>query len=99
MKLLAWKAVCNDSKELGHYWNSENTKYKFEPTGSRQICEYYDLANTYKILAEDNEAGDFWLAGGFYIDCSYNHPLASLEHYSIRINDDGYHNVGWLVLS
>ena len=41
---------------------SEDAKYNFEPTGSRIICGFYDLANTYKIFAEDEEAGGFWLA-------------------------------------
>ena len=31
----AWDAVCNNSEKLGHYWNSENVKHEFEPTGSR----------------------------------------------------------------
>ena len=94
----AWNAVCNDSKELGHYWNSENAKHKFEPTGSRQICDYYDLANTYKLLAEDNESGGFWLAGGNYYDVSFNGPLADLYH---RTYCNFYYNysVGWLVIS
>ena len=94
----AWNAVCNDSKELGHYRNSENAKCKFEPTGSRQICDYYDLANTYKILAEDNEAGGFWLAGGCYFNYSDNNPLAGLNLDSCR-DCDYHYSVGWLVLS
>ena len=94
----AWNAVCNDSKDLGHYWNSENAKHKVEPTGSRQICEYYDLANTCKILAEDDEAGGFWLAGGCYCNGSNNYPLAALNH-SNHCNNDNDHSVGWLVLS
>ena len=94
----AWNAVCNDSKELGHYYNSENAKHEFEPTGSRFICGFYDLANTYKIFAEDEEAGGFWLAGGFCYHCSDNYPLAVLSHYTYRLNDYDY-GVGWLVLS
>jgi hypothetical protein len=94
----AWNAVCNDSKELGHYWNSENAKNEFEPTGSRCICGFYDLANTYKILAEDEEAGGFWLAGGVYVLNGFNGPLADLGHNTYRFY--GYDNcVGWLVLS
>ena len=62
----AWDAICNDSKNLGHYRNSHNAKHQFEDTGSREICGFFDLANTYKILAEDKEAGGFWLAGGYY---------------------------------
>ena len=94
----AWNAVCNDSKELGHYWNSENAKHEFEPTGSRCICGFYDLANTCKILAEDEEVGGFWLAGGACNDGSSCEPLAVLYHHTVR-NNDYYHSVGWLVLS
>lgn len=96
----AWKAVCDDSKELGHYWNSENAKHSLETTGSREACGFYDLANTYKILAEDEDekAGGFWLAGGDYYDFSYINPLADLYHYC---NRNYYYDfcVGWLVLS
>ena len=94
----AWNAVCNDSKELGHYWNSENAKHGFEPTGSRLICGFYDLANTYKILAEDEEAGGFWLAGGSYDYGGDDYPLAGLDHYTVRYGGN-YDSVGWLVLS
>jgi len=94
----AWDAVCNDSEKLGHYWNSENAKHAFEPTGSRAIVRFYDLANTCKILAEDEEAGGFWLAGG---SCNFNSdciPLAVLGHNS-GCNLDLDCSVGWLVLS
>jgi len=93
----AWNAVCNDSQELGHYWNSENAKHVFEPTGSRMICGFYDLANTYKILAEDEEAGGFWLAGGRYCSESGISPLAGLSHKFYRYQNYDY-SVGWLVL-
>ena len=69
----SWNAVCNDSRQLGHYWNSKNAKHDLEPTGSREICGFFDLANTYKILARDEEAGGFWLAGG---DCNNNWGVA-----------------------
>lgn len=94
----AWNAVCNDSKDLGHYWNSENAKHKVEPTGSRRVCDYYDLGNTCKILTEDNEAGGFWLAGGDYSTQSYHCPLADLDYLYDDLNID-YCAVGWLVLS
>jgi hypothetical protein len=93
----AWNAVCNDSKELGHYWNSENAKHEFEPTGSRIICGFYDLANTCKILAEDEEAGGFWLAGCNYNCISYCYSLAALSHLTYRYCG-GSNSVGWLVL-
>ena len=93
----SWNAVCTDSKELGHYWNSENAKHAFEGTGSREVCGFYDLANTYKILAEDEEASGFWLAGGLCYGNSSNFPLADLNLYDFRYDDHDY-GVGWLVL-
>ena len=94
----AWNAVCNDSRRLGHYWNSNGALHDFEPTGSREICGFFDLANTYKILAEDEEAGGFWLAGGIYDYNGDNYPLADLSHDYCRDIED-YRGVGWLVLS
>ena len=94
----AWNAVCNDSKKLGHYWDSEGALHSFEPTGSREICGYFDLANAIKILAEDKDAGGFWLAGGGCNCYGFDFPLADLYHDFSRnfgLND----GVGWLVLS
>lgn len=93
----AWDAVCNDSKNLGHYRNSDNAKRQFEDTGSREICGFFDLANTYKILAEDEEAGGLWLAGGNFSGNGNSIPLAHLE-----LCDFYYYgrncSVAWLVL-
>ncbi|MBO4816105.1 MAG: hypothetical protein J5507_04200 [Clostridia bacterium] len=93
----SWRAVCTDSKELGHYWNSDNAKHAFEDTDSREVCGFYDLANTYKILAEDKEADGFWLAGGRYLNYGYDYPLAVLSHDYNR-DRDHHDGVGWLVL-
>ncbi len=96
-KELAWKAVCTDSRDLGHYSNSAEARgYYFEPTGSRMIEGKCDLANTYKILARDEEAGGFWHAGGCYLCRSYDVPLADLRSCSSYnlLNSDG---VGWFV--
>ena len=93
----AWHAVCNNSKELGHYGNSEGAKPSFEDTGMREICGFFDLANTYKILAEDDSIGGFWLAGGRYSSNSNNRPLADLVQDSSR-NVNCNNSVGWFVL-
>ena len=93
----AWSAVCNDSRELGHYWNSENAKHAFENTGSREVCGFFDLANTYKILAYDEEACGFWLAGGLCNISSDYYPLADLGHGNYQ-DDNRCDSVGWLVL-
>ena len=93
----AWKAVCDQSKDLGHYWDSENAKHDFEDTGSRRVGEWYDLANTCKITVDD-EAGGFSLVGGNYNDYGDNYRLADV--YSINFpNNVCINSVGWLVLS
>lgn len=93
----AWKAVCDDSKKLGHYWNSEDAKHDFEPTGSRKVWLFYDWANTCKIIADNNSASAFWLGGGRYLDFSNDHPLADVD--TIYCPDSNYNrSVAWLVL-
>ena len=96
----AWNAVCNDSHELGYYWNcAKNAKLDFKPTGSVETCGFYDLANTFKILAEDREVGgDFWVAGGAY-NCSWvDCPLANIDLGKFGNDYDPGCSVGWLVL-
>ena len=97
IKAEAWEAVCNDSRELGHYRDSENAKNGFELTGSREIFGYYDLANACKILKMDVGFHDnCWIAGGSYSAKGYWYPLADigLEYEG----DHDYEFVGWLVL-
>lgn len=92
----AWEAVCNDSRELGHYWNSKDAKHDFEPTGSRKVGEHSDLANTYKIL-KVWEAPGFLRTGGCYSVYSNSCPLADLE--TIYYPRDFFNlGVGMLVL-
>lgn len=94
---LAWHLVCDDSRTLGHYLNSKNSINKFEPTGSRFVCGFYDLANAHKLLASDDKVG-FLIAGGCYNSDSYSFPLATLVHYS-SCNYAYYNSVGWIVFS
>ena len=90
-------AVCTDSTEVGHYWNSKKAKHDFEVTGSRKIAGKCDLANTCKILAKDEKTGGFWIVGGSYDDNGCNYPLADLGLNSFY--DHRYDNgVGWFVL-
>ena len=89
--------VVLDSKELGHYYDSENsTKGEdFEFTGSRCVCGLYDLANTFKILQYSNsEAGGFWFAGGDYCDNGHCYPLG----HDTDMDFDCHYSVGMLVL-
>ena len=93
----AWKAVCDQSKGLGHYWDSDDAKHDFETTGSRKIGEWYDLANTFKITMDEKKASGFSLVGGY---CNYNgnfYPLADVSGV-YNPNGDYDYSVGWLVL-
>jgi hypothetical protein len=73
-----WNLVCNDSKDMGHYINSREAKGKLELTGSR-LCNFiFDIGNTRKILAKDED--EFCLAGGSYNQNSYYFPLSIINH-------------------
>lgn len=89
--------ICTDSTDLGHYANSPDAKHELELTGSRMIAGKCDLGNTCKILAKDQQAGGFWLAGGGYGYGGNYDPLADLG-----LNDDYDRHfcdsVGWFVL-
>lgn len=93
----AWNAVCNDSEELGNYWNSQNAKHEFEDTGRREICGFFDLANTYKILADD-EDGNICLAGLFCDYYGFYLPIAGLWYHKNPYTAIVY-GCGWLVLT
>lgn len=95
------EVVVNDSTTLGHCYNSKNsTKAEdFEPTGSRCVCGFYDLANTYKILKCSNkEAGGFWLASCSYFNDGFEHPLADISHSTSREDNRNDYSVAMLVL-
>lgn len=95
----AWESVCINSKELGHYSNSENAKHDFELTGSRCVCGFCDLTNAHKFLTQGTESSCFDVASGDYRDFSFGHPVADIwEFYDIREDDDDY-GVGLIVLS
>lgn len=93
----AWKAVCDESKNLGHYINSEKAKHDLKNMGSRQVGEWYDLANTRKLIIDDETDG-FWIVSG---GCDFFSSLMTLAfvmrvYYYYVIYEN---SVGWLVLS
>lgn len=53
----AWREVCDDSKNIGHYYDvnyaRNDPKNDYEPTGSSEICGFCDLGNAWKFIAED----------------------------------------------
>lgn len=93
----AFEAVFRKSRVLGHYQNSEDGKYNLELTGSRKIVGKCDLANARKILADEENTGDFWIAGGSYKDTDGYSSIAIIKHYK-NIANDFDDRVGWFVL-
>lgn len=96
----AWNAVCNDSTNLGHFFNSKNAKHQFETTGSREICGFYDLANTHKIVTGDERIRAFIVIPVYYNADGRFTPLAYIEN--VFYNQDRetilYNAVGWIIL-
>lgn len=91
--------LADDSKEIGHYWDSENAKHEFEKTSERQLGGLYGFAgNTYKIVKDSESSSGFSLLGGCYDDNGYGYPLAGVERGSdpIITRNDG---VGLLELT
>ena len=93
----AWEAVCDDSCNLGHYYNSKHARLYFEPTGSRKIGEFFDLANTTKIIKDSKGTDTLLLAGGCCNVHSRRNPLSDI---GIITNKDGCYqsSVGWHIL-
>jgi len=94
----AWDAICNDSKRLGNYINSESSKAILETTGQREVCGFYDLANTFKLLAEDDTANYFLLACGCYKNFSDDYPLADFYVDYNHWDAIGNYSVGLVVI-
>lgn len=92
----AWRAVCNNSIDMGHYWNSEDAKDNLEPTGSRKVGDFFDLANTSKILKSWKSSG-FFYASGCFDNFSAHFPLMHM-FYCYDPVQLYYHTVGWLVM-
>ena len=93
----AWSAVCNDSKELGHYRNSKDAKRELEPTGSREVCGWYDLANTYKIVTSLPKIAEYRLVSGAYFYTSDSEPL---RHFmDTNYDNEKDYSCGWIVLT
>lgn len=84
--------LADDSKEIGHYWDSENAKHEPEKTGEGQFGGVYDfLGNTSKIVKNSASSSGFSLLGGNYyylrkvcsladIATDSNSPLVTIAH-------------------
>lgn len=92
-----WEDICDDSKEIGHYLNSINAKFKFEKTGSRKVAGKCDLSNSYKVLVKDDDVHEFCIASGCFSICGNHAPIARISKPNIMKYPDSF-CVGWMVL-
>ena len=100
----AIEAVVVRSDELGVYKYGIDSRYHGEYTGSREICGFFDLANTSKIVTCKYIADEYWYVGGNFKCFGYESPLANIisgsdtkgnwEKYSYLLEN----SVAWLVL-
>ena len=92
--------LADNSKEIGHYRNSENTKHKFEKTGERQLGGLYGFAgNTCKIVKDSESSSGFSILGFICSDIGYICPLADVVSYSYDMFDSRDYGVGLLELT
>lgn len=91
--------LADDSKEIGHYWDSRDAKHDFEKTGEREFGGLYGfVGNTYKIVKDSESSSGFSLVGGDYVNYGYRYPLADVKHDSYPYNGN-YYGVGLLELT
>lgn len=91
--------LADDSKDIGHYWNSENAKHDYEKTGERQFGGLDGfVGNTYKIVKDPDSGSGFSVLGGRYGNYGFNCPVADVfrDHDPY---DRGIDSVGLLELT
>ncbi len=81
---LVWSFFCDDSSQIENYSDSKDLIYDLEPTGSRKIGAFFDLANTSKIVCADNilskfaSFSKFMLVSGSYNESGKAYPICSI---------------------
>jgi len=91
--------LADDSKEIGHYWDSKNAKQDFEKTGVHRFGGLYGfVGNTYKIVKDSESSSGISLIGGHYCVSGNGFPLAEvLRDYDLF--NPYYFGVGLLELT
>lgn len=73
--------LADDSKDIGHYWDSENAKHDFEKTGERQFGGLDGfVGNTYKIVKDPDSGSGFSILGGRCRTRGNIYPAADVFH-------------------
>jgi len=90
--------LADNSRKIGHYWNSNNAKQNLELTGEREFGGLYGfVGNTYKIVGDSNSRSGFSLLGGGYHQDGNIHPLAFFLYINSPYTKN-YFSVGLLEL-
>lgn len=73
--------LADNSREIGHYCDSENAKHNYEETGEREFGGLYGfVGNTNKILKTPDANSGFSVVGGNYYGNGFNYPLAYVNY-------------------
>jgi len=96
--IITWEQAAEESKDVGHYCDSEDAKHCLEETGSRPIDKFFDLGNTCKIVKSEVRKFGYALAGGHFEINSSEYPLVDMENIRYR-ETDIVKGVGWITLN
>lgn len=86
--LVTIEQLAVDSKEIGHYHDSENAKNYFEKTGEREFGGLYGfVGNTYKIVKDSESSSDFSFLGSHFFYNGREYPLGDVKHVPFPANE------------
>lgn len=83
--------LADDSKEIGHYYDSIDAKHEYEKTGERQLGGIYGFGgNIFKIVKDSESESGFSILGGDCYNYGRKYPLADGEEddYPYDIKSD-----------
>lgn len=92
--------LADDSKDIGHYWDSKNAKHDLEKTGEREfggLCGF--VGNTYKEVKDSESKPGFLSLGGSCNIKGYAWTVASVFHIFDPYHCDVVNSVGLLELT
>lgn len=91
----AWKAICDQSREICNCADTIQGKKYIEPTGSRKIGQWADLGNVYKITKHNEKS--FALEGSNY-NFSGNFCTLSFIIGDHKLGNFHKSSLGWMVM-
>ena len=90
--------LAENSKDIGHYFDTDNAQYRFEKTGEREFGGLYGfVGNTCKIVKDSESKSGFSSLGGHYDNLGHQYPLADV--YNLLYNCEDNFTVGLLELT